>query len=722
MGRVITTIALLVTAVCGRANAGSSGIETTYALTKTTYLSTESAQLKLTLVNRTAAEVAIAPTSVGFTTYGGAALRLRIMVCGRGCMWRFRVAPGARGVMTIGLPSCLVLSDGCMMEIGVSYVVTSAGLSETRTARLPPYRFVPDPDVTYKDVPDGQPVYVGIGSTDDAIAPDTVLLAVTSAPTGSPRPYDPTPYVAEVVKVLKDDGVVIDHTNAGLDDPGAWMPTSWSNYFPGSERRRPLSDSDDAATWRAQIYIKVVPDQSAAIARGVADLSRHFGARIGKVTERFVFNPSVEDPGAWNRALDDARSMLTRLVETVRGGKIGVYALSQMVTNLRFLPGWATFDGPYDTEELGSEGTVLLQPAAVEQPPEVKFAEEAAWVGTQSADFEPDPALAARAVSAFVEKDVPALGRIVTIAADQPELYAAGSASTAISLANWISPYFAALVHAHENAATFAKALGVTLGHESLYTMYSHPNDDTQSVGVATRFQETDRYPWQTGRLDPGVKVILWGDPRRQTIVPIGLQDEPSTIAEISEASPRWTAPLVRVAVELDSTAGTVPINPRIVLGRIKGLMRPVLAAFKTSRDGRRARYEVVVGWRDRMMVEGLIAALRRTYAAHNADMSTEVGAYTPDCAAVERRLLRAAFRSNWERARQDASSAHRTLHRLVLVAPMVESEGAKFCGPLASSTDWLPDVNTLNLPQNENTLPVATTSLMVFRTVPAAP
>lgn len=77
-----------------------------------------------------------------------------------------------------------------------------------------------------------------------------------------------------------------------------------------------------------------------AIARGLADLQRHFDSWVDKITDRFVLDAQAEDPENWNQAKDDAHTSVARLVETLHGGDLPFYPLSQNAIALRFVPGW----------------------------------------------------------------------------------------------------------------------------------------------------------------------------------------------------------------------------------------------------------------------------------------------------------------------------------------------------------------------------------------------
>lgn len=715
--------ALLIAVACGGADAANAGIETTYALTKTTYLSTEPALERLTVVNHTSVPAEIAPTSVVFTTYTGALIRSWMMACSANCMWRFRVAPGARGVMTVDLPSCRVLSDPCAMQIGMTYWIDSGGRSQKYWVKIPPYRFIPDPSVTYKDVPDGLPVYAALGRTGETqtVSPDTVLIAVTAAPTRAPRPYDPTPFVAQVVKVLKDDGVVIDHTNAGLDNANAWTSIGGSSYDRGYERRAPISNDDPLATWRAQIYVKNAARQSDAIHRGIDDLHRHFGAGIDKVTVRFVFNARTEYPDRWKSAQDDAHTLAERLVATLDGGDLNFFTHSQTVADISNGDIWPI---PSDNDELGYEGTVLLRPATAGMPVSLRFSELVSWVGSQAAVFRPNPAMARLAARAFRQSDasVPPVGTAVTIAADRPELYATGASWSAQSLHLGLSPYFVALVNARDNAAAFAKVLGVDLSRESLFAIYSRPDDDTQSVGIATRFHGgASQQHWLAMPADSGVNVYEWSDPLRLTIVPIGLEDDASTITEMSGGNPRWSIGFYRLAVEIDSSTDYVSLKTQSLLARVKSMAHVVLAAVKIDEGGKKARYEAVLNTQDRAVLGNVVAELQKAYAPFRPHISFQLTPYAKDCAAAEARVLKATVRANWWRARQVASSSHRKLRALVLAAVTPVTNEGDTCGQLARLTEQLPSPDLGGMQGVRSSLWMDVSSLMIFRTAPAS-
>jgi hypothetical protein len=697
VGKAFAAGVFIFVAVCGRVAAENAGINVSYALAKTTFLSTETAELKMTVVNHTAQEVRIFARGVEFTTYSGGLFRLLLGSCSASCFWHLSVAPGKTGSWSIPLPSCEVLSDGCTVQIGVKYYLEYAGGEETRSTTLPPYHFVADPNVTYESVPDGLPVYVALGQLSGSIVPNTVLIAVTAAAAERVRfAPNPTPFIHEVETVVRDTGLTVRYTSdAGMHDP---EPCG-------------LPALDDSASWQAQVYVKYAPDQTEAIDHALDAIRQHFGSRVCAVTGGFVFNARTDYPYEWDRAADDARSNAQRLVETVGGGSLGFFPLTRDVAGISYPDARNVLFSP---DELDGAQADLLDPAGGSVS--LRVSEQVASAGSQPASFVPSPALVRLAPRAFrFAESVPSLEPTVTIAADQPELYVIGSAWTADSLRMGLSPYFVAVVHAERKALALAEVLGVRLGHDTLFSIYSRPDADTESVGVAARFTG-DPKRLASIPADSNVRVVSWQHSEEQRLLPIGLRDRLSTVTEISGAYPHWRPERFRLAVEVDSPSNSATVNARKVVDGIRALPHVIEAAERTSEQGKHARYETVVNSQDPSALDGIVAALRKAYAALHPQITKDLYPFVSDCAGLEKRLLTASIRANLLKALYEARNTNRRLRKLVLAAEL-PTTSVELCEPLARSTDQLTFTDLSHFGRIPGQLPIEVTTMMVFRT-----
>ena len=177
--------ACLVAVAQGRVAADDANVTASHALTKTTFLSTEKAELKLTVVNRGSAQITLNTGSIEFLAYSGGEWHPQ-RYCRSNCWrWFVRINPSSSRAATIELPSCEVLSAPCTEDVVIRYEIDVDHASRWYQITLPQYRFVADPNAVYRDVPAGRPVLIVLGHAKAAIIPNTVIIGITAAPSAA---------------------------------------------------------------------------------------------------------------------------------------------------------------------------------------------------------------------------------------------------------------------------------------------------------------------------------------------------------------------------------------------------------------------------------------------------------------------------------------------------------------------------------------------------------
>jgi hypothetical protein len=694
----------------GNVSAGDVNITASYALTKTTLLSTEKAELKLTVVNRTPAQITLNTGSIEFLAYSGREWHSQ-RYCWRDCWrWFLRIEPGSTRVATIELPSCEVLSAPCTQDVIVRYEIDVNHTSQLYQITLPQYRFVADPNAAYRDVPDGRPVLIAIGYTKAAIIPNTVIIGITAAPTAtfslsSPRP----PLFAEIAKMLTAAGIAITETAYEGDNLSWYIPLSGGGgYFhiPRSQGK------PEPNAWRALFTVKITPEQFATINEAIRAARQRFGEQVGKITEHAVLDVGYSEyRDVWKAAEEDAQPQADRLAQVTRSGeldgaKTGVTASTVSVENYR--------EAHYDPDAVA---VFDMLPAPMSLNVDIRA--QIGYVGTQPASFHVAPAVAAQAQPAFRSvRDAwptPTLAPAAQMAVDRPELYVIGGASEQASLQAGLAPYAVALLAARVRAHALATLLGVRFGKESLFTLYTRYSSGDQAIGVATTFNGDYTQSSKRVETDPTIQFFHVTDPKVLINVPIGIPHPESTVTEDTMAQVSPSSNILRLEVEVDNTSGEPNTPDAIDVAAKLRKMQGVIDAAATTAHGFERRFEVLLPRSSRSSIPQLARFVQTAYARSQA--SFNLIPFVRDCSKVEDQMLAVTLRQNWLAAQKDARAARLRLRKLLLVAaaPM-NSESA--CYPLARDPGSLPYDTIESIPNTPRAELLYTSSMMVFRTL----
>lgn len=705
----VIVAACLVAAAQGRVAADDMSVTSSYALTKTTFLSTEKAELKLTLVNNGSAPITLNTGSIEFVTYSGGE-RQSQSYCGRDCWrWFVRIDPGSSRVATIGLPSCEVLSAPCTEDVVMRYEIDIGHTSQWYQITLPQYRFVADPNAVYRDVPDGLPVLIAFGHTKATIIPNTVILGVTAAPTAtfslsSPRP----PLFAEIAKMLAAAGITIRDTTYEGDNLSWYIPLMGGGGYFHVLRSQGQPEPN---TWRALFTVRITPEQFATMNEVLRAVRQRFGAQIGKITEHAVLDVGYgEYQDVWKAAQDDAEPQADRLAEVTRSSeldwtKTGVTASTVSVDNYR--------EAHYHPDPIIVFDTLPAPMSLV-----VDIRAQVGYVGTQPASFHLAPAVAAQAAPAFRSVryawPTPTLAPAAQMAVDRPELYVIGGASERASLQAGLAPFAVALLDARVRARTLATLLGVRLGKESLFALYPAYSSGDQGIGVATTFDGDYAQSSRRIESDPAMQFFHVTDPKIVVNVPIEIPHPESTVTEDTSAQASPSSNVLRLEVEVDDTAGEAATPNAMAVAERLRKMPGVIDAAATTAHGFQRRFEVLLPRSSRSSIPRLARFVQTAYAGSQA--SFNVVPFVRDCSKLEDEMLAVTLRQNWLAAQKDARAARLQLRKLLLVAADPMTSGTA-CYPLARDPGSLPYNSLESIPMAPKTELLSLSSMMVFRT-----
>lgn len=702
--------ACLVAVAQGRVAADDVNVTASHALTKTTFLSTEKAELTLTVVNRGSAQITLNTGSIEFLAYSGGEWHPQ-PYCRSNCWrWFVRINPSSSRAATIELPSCEVLSAPCTEDVVIRYEIDVDHASRWYQITLPQYRFVADPNAVYRDVPDGRPVLIVFGHTKAAIIPNTVIIGITAAPSAtfslsSPRP----PLFAEIAKMLTAAGIAITETAYEGDNLSWYIPLlGGGGYFhiPRSQGK------PEPNAWRALFTVKITPEQFATINEALRAARQRLGEQVGKITEHAVLDVGYSEyRDVWKATEDDAQPRADWLAQVTRSGeldgaKTGVTASTVSVENYR--------EAHYDPDAI-AVFDMLPAPMSLN----VDISAQIGYVGTEAASFHVAPAVGAQAQPAFRSVryawPTPTLAPAAQMAVDRPELYVIGGASEQASLQAGLAPYAVALLAARVRAHALARLLGVRLGKESLFALYSTYSSSDQAIGVATTFNGDYTQSSKRVETDPTIQFFHVTDPRLLVNVPIGIPHPESTVTEDTMAQVSPSSNVLRLEVEVDNTSGEPNTSDAIDVAAKLRKMHGVIDAAATTAHGFERRFEVLLPKSSHSSIPQLARFVQTAYPRSEA--SFNVVAFVRDCSKVEDQMLAVTLRQNWLAAKKDTRAAHLQLRKLLLVAaaPM-NSESA--CYPLARDPGTLPYSTIESVPNAPKAELLSTSSIMVFRTL----
>lgn len=497
----------------GQAEMPNTGIVASITISSTRVLSTEKAVATLVIQNNTAKTVSFSPASIGFLIQSGSTWE-------ESPLYRtishiapvYQIPPSLSRAASFNLPSCVVYEDPCTENVVVRYSVSVDGSTKRFQVPVPQYEFVVDPTATYdlSELRGNRPVFITEGAASDTFSPDTVLLAVTAAPS---EPHPPTSCSGDLVDQLKEylRTVGLSVSRASCD-------------FQGN-------------TWRALLYVGNGRSQSAAITQAASGIRARFGNRITSITQRYLLDFSGDPQGLFSQAVGAARKKAADTSQLVSAGDL---QRSSLQTSPRL-----TFSDPIAGKAIFPNSSELpfSQYIFTEAPPpqlRVAASVQSLYAGESPARLDADPGVRTRAADAFRAPEswyMPPLEKQATIAADRPELFVFGTASAKAALNDGIVPDFAAILHARERGARIAALLGLRLGIESLFAFYPTNEDaQTRTIGVATTFLAEDPARLTMPKPDPALHVGRLNDPREEAMVPIAVPGESTSITEMAQA------------------------------------------------------------------------------------------------------------------------------------------------------------------------------------------
>lgn len=497
----------------GRAETADRSVVGSITISSTRILSTQTARATLTIQNNTAKAVSFAFASIEFLVRSGSTWE-------QSPLYRvitrmppiYVIAPSSSRAVSFSLPSCIVYSDPCAENVIVRFTLNVDGSPQVYQVPVPQYEFVADPTATYdiSGLQGNRPVFITEGTASDTFYPDTVLLAVTAAPS---EPHPPTSCSGDLVDELREylRSVGLTTNRATCD-------------FQGD-------------TWRALLYVSNGQSQMPAIRQAASRIRARFGNRVTSITQRYLLDFSGDPQGLLSRAVAVARREAADTALLVRAGDLQA---SYLQASPRL-----TFNDPVAGREIFPNATELpfSQYLFSEAPPSrlnVSAAVQTLYAAKMPARLDADPGVRALAIKAFRAPDswyMPPLEKQATIAADRPELFVFGTASASTALGYGIVPDFAAILHARERSARIAALLGLRLGFNSLFAFYPASEDAaTRTVGVATTFLADDPVRLEVPKADPGLHVGRMSDPREEAMLPIRVPDKSTLITEMAQA------------------------------------------------------------------------------------------------------------------------------------------------------------------------------------------
>ncbi len=724
MAKILLATAFALAVALAGVAADEGGLTSSAALTRSTYLSTETAQAIIAIVNGTAATATLSTAEIGISSdYNGQLFKRPY--CMMNC-WRWepiQIAPGQRRSVRVDLPSCEVLSDPCVEDITLRYSVKVGTESYPYVVKLPQYRFIADPDAVFRDVPNGRPVFTANGYARATILPKAIVVSIAAKPlvtappfsTAAPFPTIPpnalpsTPpaFFNDIGKMLTNAGVAIKTTTYERDNPTWYLPllggerAAW--HIPNKGLQR------NPSTWRVIFTIDGSPAQLAAVNSALVAVRERFGDRFSNIFLRPVFDTSYQaNPDAYKAAQDNAQPQVDGLAELTRSGeldwtKTAIVASSVDVQNAR--------EAHYDSVEAVFDKISTLTPLTVEIRAQV------AYVASRPIDARFASAIAVQAKPAFRSAWIgPTLAPAAEMAVDRPELYVVAGSSTKAALAAGVAPAAAALLNARAQTQALATLLGVRAGRESLIALYSDSMAENQRIGLATTFSAEGLLKAARVPVAANVRVYRSSGVVRPN-VPVAIPHPEATLTEMAWVELKQNADLLRFEIEAETNGPQLP-NGAGVAAKIRSVPGVIDATASAQSPPTSVRFEVALRTSSRSLIPRLASLVQTAYAASHPAMSFDLSPFIADCGAVERRALQIAFQENESAVIGDAHAARARLRKLLIVATYPIDEG-NTCYPLGRDPGGLPDNSLKDIPSVVRPPALSVGAMMVYRTTP---
>jgi hypothetical protein len=655
----------------------NTGVVTSATLTRTTFLSTEDAQATLSVLNGTASQVVFDLGEAKLRVYSNGTWEER-PYCLRDC-WRAepQIAPGAQRTFSIKLPSCEVFSDPCAEEVILEYSIKASGVTHIYTVRFPQYRFVPDPNATYRDVKDGVAVYLTQGRARTTVVPSLGDVSILTAPSTSFSFVSPPTIFAEIANIFRGAGLSVIGMTMEPDNP-QWYAAATAGTV---AMRVPRPEIYPANSWRMLYKLKAGMQQLPVLDETLAQIRKRFGNAIAKTYECATVTSDVpESDATWSSADDDANRQADQLAQITDGGDLAwgdrlASRLSQ----------------PSSREPLCDPEDVTVYPALAALAPFTADAlVQMRHQGARSPSNAISPRVVALAPPAFAApRPSSTYTPLLSIAADRPELYVMGGASGSASARAGLLPNAVAILAARAQAKTIAAILGLKLGTESLYATYAPGlwGDSTVGVattfsrnGVAVSFRDADApESLQLHRVQNSNSI----DKDYAPDVPIDIAQPQMAIRERTYAQTYVPYHMLRFQMELDSNNGPSAGATAPIVAKIRTVPGVVDAAASSANGGTGVLYNVVVQRTNRRAIPQIASIISGPYASAKTESRFGLHPFIGDCDAAARELLRLTLQESWHAAQATALARHVRLRKLLLVAASPDDEGA-LCYPLS--------------------------------------
>lgn len=673
----IVAAALLTLGVVTPSPAGdSAGIVTSAKLTRTTFLSTEDAQATLSVSNETASEIVLDLGSARLHVYSNNSWE-ESPLCRRDC-WRARsrIPTAGQRTFTVKLPSCDALSDPCVENVSIDYPIQANGQTHIYTTHFPQYRFVPDPNATYRDIKDGAAVYLTQGRARTTVVPTSVDVSILSPPSASFSIASPPTIFAAIGAMFRNAVASVGQMSFEPDNPKWYLPIVSGT----GAMRVPNPGVYPANSWRMLYKLKVGMQQLPVVNETLVQIRGRFGNQIGQTYECVaVATEGQESEATWSSAEDDANRQADQLAQITRGGELAWgYRIASQLSQ------------PSSREALcDPEDVVTYQSPITFAPLTADSQVQMRHQGSQSPSDGIPPTVVALAGMAFAAPHpLSTYAPVLTIAADRPELYVTGSASGNASVKAGLLPSAVAIISARAQAKTVARMLDLQLGKESLYATYAPGLSVDSTIGVATAFSRNgiaSRLPAANATLTLQLHSISNSNSIDQDYipnVPIDVAKPETAIRERTYAQAYVPYHLLRFQMDLDSNNGPIAIATAPIVAKVRSVPGVVDAVALPSDNETGVLYDLVLRPSDRGAMPQIASIIARSYASVQTHTSFGLNSFIGDCVPAAREVLRLTLQESWHAAQARAFAQHVRLRKLLLVATSPD-EGSTACYPL---------------------------------------
>ncbi len=690
--------------------AGTTGIAASAALASTTFLSTADAQATLTVSNPTALSAVLDLGEATFRVYSNGNWKAR-PYCRENCLWQhFQIPPATRRSFTIALPSCEALSDPCIEDVALDYPIEANGQTYVQTVRFPQYRFVPDPNATYRDTRDGVAVYLTQGWARTTVVPSSVLVSIRTPPSTSFSTASGPAILVPMVEMFRAAHMALSATTYEPDNP-RWYAAMTSG---GGAMRWARPGVYPPNSWLMRFRIENAMQQLRVLDETLAQVRRRFGDQIDEIYE--CAGVAVDGPGAqatWSGAEDDANRQAEQLLQITKGGSLDAgYRIASRLSQ------------PSSREPLCDSDDATFYPAPLTLTPFMADARvQIRHQGTRPPSVEIPPAVVALARAAVTQpRPQSTYAPILSIAADRPELYVTGGASGAASVEAGLVPKAVAILAARAQAKTIAAILGLKLGMESLYATYAPGLWGDAAIGVATTFSRSGvaaafRVP------DAAQSLHLHDVQNSNSIdqnfgpdVPIDVAQPETAIRERTYTQADVPYQLLRFQMELNSDDGPIAVATAPIVAKVRSVPGVVEAVASSSNGGSGVLYDVLVKRSNRAAASQIANLVARSYAPVRAQATFGLDPFIGDCTAFAREALVLTLRESWRAAQAAAAARNVRLRKLLLVAVSSNWDDA-LCSPLAKDPGGRDYESLSEIPLAPASAVIESSVRLIFRT-----